>query len=169
MRHIAGAMAFIGMAGCLVVPADFSREKKDLERATGLTLRPTNSMNVGPGTLALARGWSKSGGDEVLRHLDRVELETFSVKGGSAARAVAAFRAGPDWAPVARVREKGSSARIFLDEGSGNSGRLLVVTSEGQELTFVRIEGRLDALLEESFDGSWTRREGAKHAAAESD
>ena len=162
MRSFAGAIALAGLTGCLWTPADFAPEQTDIERATGFTLTPSESMHVGPGTLALARGWTKSSQDDVVHHIHRVEFGTFAVKGGKAARAVAAFRAGPGWTPVARVREKGSSVRVFLDEGTGNTGRLFVVASEGQELTFVRLEGKLDRLLEDALAGRWTHEDAAR-------
>ena len=158
------AMSAAALCGCLVGPASFTEVKRGVESATGLVLAPTTSMSLGAAAMGLARIFGGDA-DDVLRHLDRVEVAVFSVSGKSPERAVDAYPAAEGWTCIVRARHKGGAARILLDETSTGVARLLVVASDGDELVLIRLEGALDALLEQAMSGK-ARAWG--HQAAES-
>lgn len=145
-------VAFTSLCGCLVSPADFRREKAAIESSTGLSLEPTTSVRLGALALSLARS-SDPRSRGLVEQLERVEVAVFKVSGGSPRRAVGAFPAGPRWTCVVQAREKDGAARIFLEETSGRLGHLLIVASERDELTLVRLEGSFDGLLEAALSG----------------
>jgi len=145
-------VALTALCGCLVSPANFAREKAAIEASTGLSLEPTTSVRLGALALGLAKS-SDPQSREFLDQLERVEVAMFKVSGGSPLRAVGAFPADPGWTCVVQARKKDGAARIFLEETSGRLGHLLIVTSAGDELTLVRLEGSFDGLLEAALSG----------------
>jgi len=158
-------LALTALSGCLVSPADFSTEKAAIEASTGLSLVPTTSMEVGALTLGLART-STSETEALLKHLDRVEVATFEVRGGSPRRAVAGFAAEPGWTCLVHARQRGGAARIFLEERSGGAARLFIVASSGEALMLVRLEGSLDGLLAEALNPQAAARWGSSAEAS---
>lgn len=168
-RAAALGLALIALSSCLTGSADFSMEKRAIEAATGLTLTADSSVRVGAATLRLARwfGAEESDADDVLRHVQRVEVAVFHVQGGDARRAVDAFPSPPGWTCLVRARQRDSSARIFLEEPAARSAAerpprgtakpaadlssLLVATSEGEQLVLVRIRGAFEALVEHAL------------------
>jgi hypothetical protein len=148
--HLLG-VALAVLSGCLVSPADFFTEKSAIEANTGLSLVPTTSMRVGALAFGLARA-SMPESEALLEHLDRVEVATFEVRGGSSRRAVAGFHAEPGWTCLVHARQRDGAARIFLEERSGGVARLFIVAASGEALMLVRLEGSLDGLLAEALN-----------------
>ncbi len=168
-RSAALGLALTALTSCLTGSADFSNEKRAIELATGLTLTPDTSVAIGGAALGLARWLGGSSGeeDEVLRHLERVEVAVFKVRGDSR-RAVDALPSPPGWTCVVRARERRSSVKVLLEEASSRSARLMVAASEENELVLVRAQGALEAIAEQALArGSSLSSRGHRSAVVE--
>ena len=148
------------LGGCI-----YSREithiRDDVEDALDVEFERDFVIVIGRRTFG-SLGWvarrvpdtiSRMAGD-LLAEIDRVKVGVFHTEDeGSRSLAVddmPRFR-GSDWRAAVRVREEDATVWVMYRERHGFVRDMLVMTLDGRELVIVRIEGRLDALVEQAI------------------
>ena len=143
--------------------AELARVRRDVARDFPRgQIADGHAFAFGRLSLGIARG--AVGGDdpvtaEALRHVRGVSVGTYALARPADASHLALPHAVEritrrGWTPVIVSRDDSTAAYVFARQPGGTLRDLLVVTFEDQELTLVRIHGRLDAAVEAMLAGS---------------
>ncbi len=132
-------------------PDDVARQ---VEQSTGESYDREVGLTLGRLGLALARSITEDPESEVLlRGVRKVEVGVYTSEGRRDGRLGSIDASSfPDWTPIAEVSEA-EGERVLVLVGRREDGavrRLLVLVVDEEELTVVRLRGRLDEWLEDA-------------------
>ncbi len=127
--------------------------RRDIARSTGYEYSREMGMTIGRIGLAVARNVLDE--EEELRLLEgltKIQVGIYQVE--SRPREPGDLKLGrsymANWEPMANVREDDEDVMVLLKRKKGQVREMLVVVSDRDELTIVRMKGRLDDVLEEA-------------------
>lgn len=152
MRRVLAILAGLALTtqpGCMPWrgPDDIARV---IERGTGERYDRETGLTLGRLSLAVAR-WASDDEDAMLQGLRKLEVGVYRPTRDSGAPATLSARSFPGWTPIAEVRTEPSERLLILADSPDPTIRgLLIVVVEEDELTVVRLRGRLDAILEQA-------------------
>jgi hypothetical protein len=140
--------------------------RRDISRSTGYTYDREFGMTLGRVGLAVARMALEEDDEElkILRGLTRIQVGVYQVE--SRPRNPGDLELGrismASWEPMMSVKEDDEDVLILLKRKKGLVREMLVVVSESEELTIVRMKGQLDQMLDEAAQfGREEARQGA--------
>lgn len=146
----------VSLSGCM--SAELARVRRDVGRdLPGAHLSEGHAFQFGRLSMGLARSVVGSDGDDAataaaLEHVRGVAVGTYTVNGAVDPQSLALPRTVEritrrGWTPVVVSREDDTAAYIFAREDDASVSDLLILSFEDQELTLVRLSGRLDEAL----------------------
>jgi len=128
--------------------------RRDIARSTGYEYSCEMGLTIGRIGLAVAR-MALDEEDEELRLLEgltKVQVGIYQVE--SRPRKPGDLKLGrthlANWEPMANVKEDDEDVMVLLKRKKGQVREMLVVVSDRDELTIVRMKGRLDQVLEKA-------------------
>jgi len=130
--------------------------KRDLSSASGVELQREMGLTLGPTSLWIARHAGAFDDEDVeLRGLRKIQVGVYRVLDDSVDEAPGMRLDRLEqrgWKPFVRVHEADEDAAVLVRESAGRVRSLVVVVAESDEWTIVRLEGDLDALLEDALE-----------------
>ncbi len=140
--------------------------RHDISRSTGCTYDREFGMTLGRVGLAVARMAMDEDDEDMkfIRGLTKIQVGVYQVE--SRPQDPGDLELGrismASWEPMMSVREEDEDVLILLKRKKGLVKEMLVVVSESEELTIVRMKGKLDQMLQEAAHFG---REEARHGA----
>jgi hypothetical protein len=153
--------------GCMTSTPQLHHVAHGLEQALpGTTLTPEGGIKLGRASLGLARMISQRALEEededaraagrTLRGIRRVEVGTYRIQGlplrFESPREMERALGLAGWATLARVQEDDDLAWVVYRQKDSHIRSLLVINVEGEELSMVRLQGRLEDALAAALD-----------------
>lgn len=154
------------LAGCGEPPSVDQVTREIGKWAPGARFEREEHIRLGRIKMGLAKGILRMVDDEedeegraILREVDRVEVATYRVRNlpdtsGLRQKAPAFERqlARTGWSLTVKAQEDNSPSWLFTrSDDQGGLKNILVVDLDDQELTVVRVDGRLDRVLAEAI------------------
>lgn len=128
--------------------------RRNISRSTGTEYSREFGMTLGRIGLTVARLALDENDEEqaLLRGLTKVQVGVYQVE--SRQQDPGDLELGrismANWEPMMSVHEGDEDVQVLLKRKEGEVREMLVVVSENDELTIVRMKGRLDEMLEEA-------------------
>jgi hypothetical protein len=149
LRAVVITLVCLGVCACIPWrgPDDVARL---IERETGERYDRETGLTLGRCGLSLAR-WVVDDEDVPLDGIHKIEIGVYTRKhtGGTGTLEASSF---PNWSPLVEVRsEDGERVLLLSAPRDGEIRRLLIVVEDDQELTVVRLKGRLERTLTEAL------------------
>lgn len=91
---------------------------------------------------------------DIFRELDRVEMGTYRVEGPVSVANLepTELLGGGHWLTLARIQHPGEVVWVLYQEHRGSIHTAMVMALDGDELTLVHLEGRLDRVITAAMD-----------------
>lgn len=134
---------------------------REVRAATGDRYEREFGLTLGRVSLAVARMGLRIAGESdeeidgfTLKGVKKVRIGIYRVeptRRKSDRRAFDPRFLGPGWDRVVRVREPGEEVHVLIREREHGIRGMLVVVADEQELTIVRLHGRLERIFEEAM------------------
>jgi hypothetical protein len=128
--------------------------RREISRSTGYEYNREFGMTLGRIGLAVARlAMGEDDADKrILRGLTRIQVGVYQVdeRPQNPGDLELGRISMASWEPMMSVKEEDEDVLILLKRKRGSVREMLVVVSENDELTIVRMKGKLDQVLEEA-------------------
>ncbi|MDY7093424.1 MAG: DUF4252 domain-containing protein [Acidobacteriota bacterium] len=164
---LAAAVVLLLGTGCMTSTPQLHHVAHGLEQALpGTTLRPEGGVKLGRASLGFARWVSQRALEEddeetraavsTLRGIRRVEVGTYRVQGlplrFEHPREMEQALGLAGWTTLARVQQDDDLSWVVYRQRDRRIRSLLVINVEGEELSMVRLQGRLEDTLAAALD-----------------
>ncbi len=162
MPVVAVCLSLLLLSGCLWAP-DLEKVKNDIQaQAPGASFHRKIAFSLGPVTLGIARGVLKLVPDArdaegYLRDIRNVQVAVYDVENlpnGFAPRTPNPLQKLLDrdrWELAVRTCEDGEAVWVLYKISSASFADFCVVALEGDELTLVRVRGRLEDIVKRAM------------------
>lgn len=163
----AALLALLLCTGCMTSTPQLHHVAHGLEQALpGTTLTPEGGIKLGRASLGFARWVSQRALEEedeearaavsTLRGIRRVEVGTYRVRGlplrFEHPREMEQALGFAGWTTLARVQDDDDLAWVVYRQRDRHIRSLLVIHVEGEELSMVRLQGKLEDTLAAALD-----------------
>ena len=141
-------------AGC-ILPFGPHDVRTALIRQSGVDLKPTLTVSADWLTLAIAAALVPF--PVPVKHICWVEFGMYDAAApeGLQADGVLGQPELPNWERIVRIRNGRSTTSAFVQSGEHPMNAIVVVMTNRNKVTIIKVVGRLDKLLQEGMGGGW--------------